>query len=1142
MYRRAVDETASRVVFAAVVAAWLLYGGTTSVVAEASNDRRVANEMNGAQATGEEAISGDIRELKPGQPIERAISAEKPQLYRVRLTAGQYLNLTVDQKEVNVEIWLINPSGKTIAAVDWGDKGTTESLWALAEDSGDYQIKVVANSSQGSDHIYIIKLEKVCELQAAPPSDQYYVKAHRLFWEASELRDQRNDQALRQAGEKYQEALALWHALRDRVGEAITLHDLGYVYARLGEAEKAVETYTQALLSWRAAKNHQSEEADTLYNMGSLYSASGRPAEAMKCYQQAIELRRLLGNQIGLAYALTNLGQVYINVGEFQAALESDQEALLLRRATGDVEGEARSLSNIAGVYFRLGEFQEALNYCKQALPLRRAAKDRRGEMITLTNLGSIYRELGEPQKALGYHQQALSLMPADDHYTEAAVVDAIGLTYYDLGDYVKALEFHMHSLSLRPMIKDSYGEASALANVGNVYARMGEREKALAYFEKSLQLRRTINDPRGEASTLQNAGELYLESGESQKALSYFNEGLALSRAIKNKFFEANLLYDIARVEQKAGRLSEALPRIEAAIGIIESARTTVTSADLRASFLASKQDFYELEIDLLMQSYRCDHNRESLAKAFSASEQRRARGLLDSLEEARTDIRQGVSPGLLMRERALRAKLDQKAESQIKLLSGKHTPDQAAVLANQVDTVATDYEQVLTEIRASSPRYASLTQPTPRSLRDIQTNVLDPDTLLLEYALGKERSYVWAITPTTIAAFQLPPRAQIEALARRVYDLMTARNLLVKFEESHERKARIAKADAEYARSAGELSRMLLGPVADLMGNRRLLIVTDGTVQYLSFAALPLPATSAEGRKAPAYVPLIAEHEVISVPSASILAALRNETAGRKPAPKTIAVLADPVFDKSDERVQTKSSELKSGRQSVGKNQTKRDDDQQSELTRSAMDLGLADKQLRFPRLPFTRQEANAITDLAAPGENKIATDFAANRATAMAAEMSQYRYVHFATHGLLNNTHPELSGIVLSLVGEDGSENNGFLSTNEIYNLNLPAEMVVLSGCRTGLGKELKGEGILGLTRAFMYAGAPRVVVSLWDVNDQSTAELMIRFYKGVLGKKRLSPAAALREAQLSMFRSARWHMPYFWSAFILQGEYR
>jgi CHAT domain-containing protein/Tfp pilus assembly protein PilF len=1135
----------ARAVLIIAIALLLVPGATTTALAASPlyGSKRMAKWT---QPSAVQSQPTDVRDLEPGQRIEREMQSAESHCYRVTLIAGQCVTVVVSQQNIDLEVEAFDPAGKAIAEIKLRGKDTSESLWALAEAGGDYRIRIAAASqSRGAYGRYILTFAKVAELESAPSSDQAYVRAQRLLFEGNHLSARGGEQSLRQASERFQEALPLWRALKDSGGEAITLHGLGYVYGGLGEPQKSLDTYAQALLRWQDAKNRPEEQADTLYNMGSVYSSAGRVAEAVDCFRKAIELRRSVDNQSGMAFALTNLGQVYINVGEFQEALKSHQEALRLRRAIGEVEGEARSLSNVSGVYFRLGEFQEALNYCKQALPLRRAAKDRRGEAITLTNIGSIYRELGELQKGLEYHQQALSLVRVlKDANTEAAMLDAIGRSYYELGDYLKALESHRQALSLRPTGEDAYAEASALANIGNAYARMGERDKALAFFEQSLKLRRTIGDRRGEALTLQNAGELLLESGESQKALVYFNQGLALSRAIKNRAFEANLLYDIARVEQRDGHTAEALPRIEAAISIIESTRTKVTSADLRASFLASKQDFYELEIDLLMQSYRCDHSQESLTKAFSVSEQRRARSLLDSLEEARTNIRQGVSPELLISERASRAKLNQLAESQIRLLSGKHSPEQAAASAREVDAITAEYEQILTEIRVSSPRYASLTQPAPLSLRDIQTEVLDPDTLLLEYTLGKERSYLLAVTSTTITGFQLPPRARIELLGRNLYDLMTSRSRLVKFEESQERRARIRKADAEYAQTAGELSRMLLGPVAgQMMRSKRLLIVSDGALQYLPFAALPLPATSAPRAKPSAFAPLIAEHEVISLPSASTLAVLRKEIAGRKPAPKTIAVLADPVFDKNDERVKTKTSELEPDRQLQAKDKTQAADGiPASEMTRPAIDLGLADKQLRFPRLPFTRQEASAITALAPPEENKTATDFEANRATAMAPEMSQYRYVHFATHGLLNNTHPELSGIVLSLVDEGGRESNGFLSTNEIYNLNLPAEMIVLSGCRTGLGKELKGEGILGLTRAFMYAGAPRVLVSLWDVSDESTLELMARFYSGILGEKRLSPAAALREAQLSMLRSARWRMPYFWSAFVLQGEYR
>jgi CHAT domain-containing protein/Tfp pilus assembly protein PilF len=1088
----------------------------------------------------------DVPEIKPGQLIQREIKAEDVHTYRVALKAGEYMKVGIQGFRFDLVMRAIDPGGNEIAKIELGGRGPAESLWTSAKTTGDYEIRLGSDEPKGTHRHYVLSLDKVGELKTAPASDQMYVQADQIYWEATKLGDRGGDQPLHQAIEKYQEVLVLWRTLGDPLAEAFTLHMLGFSYERLNEQQKAVEFYTQALSTWRTLKNHQENEANTFYNLGGLYSFLGRVPEAVKCFQEAIELRRALGNKNSLAFALNNLGQAYSNVGEFQAALKSFQEALQLRVEVGDIEGEARTLSNISGVYFGMGEFQEALNYCQQALPLRRATGNRTGEALTLANIGSNYRELGEPQRALEYYQQAIPLVRGQGgRLYEASMLDGVGQAYYDLGDYPKALEYQTQSLSLRQASNDRYGEGASLANVGRVYLRLGDLKKALEYFEQSLQLRRATGDRRGEAMTLQNAGALYRESGDQQKALAYFNEGLAISRAIKNRFYEATLLYNIALIEQSAGHVDEAISKVECAIAIVESTRARVAGSDVRASFFASKQDFYELDIDLLMQSDSGDRKQENLVKAFNVSEQRRARSLLDSLEQAQASIRRVVSPELLARASALRAKLDQKAESQIKLLSGKHTQEQADVLAKEVVTVSTDYEQVLAEIAASDPRYAALTQSAPLNLAAFQSETLDPDTLFLEYSLGNKRSYLWAVTPTDITAYELPGRAEIERQARSVYGLLTARNQFVKFEKADEKQARIAKADAEYFQAAGRLSQVLLGPIAAKLKGRRLLIVSDGALQYLPFAALPSPvvggASANQQTANESYRPLVLDHEITNLPSASILGVLRREVAGRNSAPRTVAVLADPVFSKTDERVIATKPVRPRDQTDQAHPVLRGVDTQESELVRAVRDVG-GENGLAIDRLPSTRLEAEAILGLVSKTNRFGALDFRANREAATSPALSQYRIVHFATHGLLNTTHPGLSGLIFSLVDRQGNDQNGFLPTHEIFDLNLPADLVVLSGCRTGLGKEIKGEGMLGLTRGFMYAGAARVAVSLWDVNDRSTAELMASFYRGMLGRKRLSPASALREAQVAMWKSADGRAPYYWAAFVLQGEYR
>jgi CHAT domain-containing protein len=268
--------------------------------------------------------------------------------------------------------------------------------------------------------------------------------------------------------------------------------------------------------------------------------------------------------------------------------------------------------------------------------------------------------------------------------------------------------------------------------------------------------------------------------------------------------------------------------------------------------------------------------------------------------------------------------------------------------------------------------------------------------------------------------------------------------------------------------------------------------------------------------------------------LPSASVLAALRGEAARRQPTTKTLAVLADPVFRSDDARVKNTLG----ARNATNGGATARIGPSSNQpAERSARDSGLNG----FVRLLFSRKEAERIISLVPAKSRLEALDFAASRATATDPRLGSYRILHFATHGLLNSKHPELTGLVFSLVDQEGQPQNGFLRFHEIYNLNLNADLVVLSGCQTALGKEIKGEGLIGLTRGFMYAGAPRVVASLWRVEDRATAELMKRFYVAML-RDGMRPAAALRAAQISMLRERRWDDPRFWAAFALQGEWR
>jgi len=546
--------------------------------------------------------------------------------------------------------------------------------------------------------------------------------------------------------------------------------------------------------------------------------------------------------------------------------------------------------------------------------------------------------------------------------------------------------------------------------------------------------------------------------------------------------------------------------------------------------------ENAYEFYVDLLMRQASKDPGKGHDAEALQTSERGRARSLTEMLNEAHVDIREGVGGDLVKKERELGQSLNAKAQRQIQLTAQKGSKQEIETLKGEISALEDEYQQVQVAIRKASPAYAALIQPQPLGLKEIQTQ-LDQGTMLLEYSLGEERSYVWAVTQNSLKTYELPKRELIEKAARRVYDLMTARSQSKAGENAQTKQERIAQADSQLLNANKELSQLVLGPLGSDLGVERLVIVADGALQYVPFSALSVVSgqlSVAQGdrtKDAPTtYRALIQNHEIISLPSASALAVQRQGLRNRKPAPNAVAVIADPVFSASDERL---SAQAKTGA-------PKRAPADSSANTRIIEHLA-DDSGLIIRRLKFTRQEADQILAESPRAKNLRAIDFKANRATATGGELSKYRYVHFATHGYIDSEHPDLSAIVLSLVDAEGKSQDGFLRANEIYNLNLPAELVVLSACETGLGKEIKGEGLVGLTQGFMYAGARRVVVSLWNVNDKATAELMARFYRGML-REHKTPAAALRTAQMEMSRQKQWQSPYYWAAFTLQGEWK
>ena len=990
--------------------------------------------------------------------VQRELKGGETHSFRIALASGQFLNAAVQQQDIDVVVAVFGPDGKQLTESDSpNDRWGSEPVLIVAATAGEYRIDVRSSNSKAAAGHYQIQ---IVALRQATQRDRDHAAAQLAFDEARKLRAQQTGPTRRAALEKYEQALQLFQSAGDSYRRALTSFSLGITCYPLNEYRKSLDYFNQTL-----------------------------------ALAVAIGDRRLE------AFTETWLGGVLDTLGDVVKALDHHKRALELARENNWSAIQASALSNIGKIYNDAADWQKALEYYGQALPVFRALELKQNEAITLNNIGIAYSMSGEQQKALDYLQQSLPLLQAGrDRNAESYTLVNIGRTYFRLNNYEKALEYYDRAQTIQRETGNRAQQAETLDELGETYAIQRQYKKALEYHRQALEIQQAVGNVRRQGTALINLGEVYNLLQQPQDALQQFTQALGIFRGIGDLSTSAAALEGLARADQKLGNLADARKHVEESIALIETVRARSGSLQLRASYRASVEKAYEFYIDLLMQQGQ-------VAEALKASERGRARSLLEGLGEARINIRQGVDPGLIDKERDLVRVLTAKAQREMQLKARKAGVEELIAMEREISELEDQYQQVQAAIRKSSPQYAALTQPQPLDLKGIQQQ-LDSNTVLLEYSLGEERSYLWLITPDSLKSFELPKREQIENVARDVSESLTARSVFKSLEMSEQRTARIAAADAKLKQVNAELSRMILAPAAAELGNKRLVIVSDGGLQYVPFAALPLVTNR----------PVVLDHEVISLQSASAFAIQRQNLSDRTPAPKAVAVIADPVFSIADARLPTGSS-----------------------ATRSIEHLPAGPAgQLSIPRLPFTRAEAEQILAVAPAASSMKALDFSANRTVATSGELSNYRYVHFATHGYLDTTRAGLSAIVLSLVDREGKPLDGFLRVHDIYNLNLPAELVVLSACETGLGKDVKGEGLDGLTRAFMYAGARRLIVSLWNVNDKATAALMQRLYAGML-KSGKTPAAALRAAQIELMRTRQWSAPYYWAAFVMQGEW-
>jgi CHAT domain-containing protein/uncharacterized protein HemY len=1090
----------------------------------------------------------EAQTLIPGQSVEREIAGGDSHIYQISLTSRQFVRFRLEQRAIDATLILTAPDGKLLVEMSLTRAGDQESLSLEAAVSGDYRLTVRVGGLPTLRGTY--RLETVAQSEATT-RDKQRIAAESLMIESEKLVPQGGKAALKII-ENLQQALPVWREQKEQSWEAWSLFKIGSAHSDLSQQEKAIEYLGQALSLYQVAKN-RSGEGETLIRLGTAQMRLRQYEKAFDHYQRALVINREVKNRAAEGQTLVNMGQVQVYRGQYEKAIEYFAPAIGINKEVKNGRAQAVVLFSLGNAYLGLSKFEKAIETFEQALLISQEIKNRAFEGNAFSMLAAAYGNTGRTEKAIEYIEQALAIFREfKDRPSELSMLINLGNAYTTIQKYEKAIGYLEEALTLAREIKDRLLEGRALEQLGEVYLNQRKLEKAIELLEPAVAIFREIKASYWVAFALRPLGTTYYELKQFEKAIAYQEQSLTISREINDQLNVVGSLYQIARTENRRGDLARAQTFAEESIKIAESLRAELGSTEFRSSFLGSDavQGSYRLYTDVLMRRHQIDPTKGFDALALEVGERQRARSLLDLLTEARTDLHEGVDPKLIERERALAKQLNDKAATQTS------TPELADALKKEISQLENDYERAQVAIRKANPHYAALTKPQPLKLKEIQAQ-LDAGTLLLEYSLGEERSYLWAITRDSFASYELPKGALIEKSARQVHELLSARSTN-NGESTRERQERIRQAESNLPSAAQSLSQMLLAPAAAELGNRRLVIVADGALQYIPFAMLPEPgdATGRMGdggtggnthrpisqspRPPVSATPLIVRHEVVSVPSASALAIQRSELAGRQPAPKMLAVIADPVFDRSDSRFTTPVTETGDKTQT----RTINGDDARSieHLAENSGDKsGVTTIRMVIPRLPFTRQEANQLMALAPKGSSFEAIDFQATRATALDPALSQYRYIHIATHGLLDTERPGLSALVFSMVDAEGKPQNGFLRANDIYNLKLPAELVVLSACRTGLGKEIKGEGLVGLTRGFMYAGAARVVVSLWSVNDKATADLMTKFYEKML-KLGQPPAAALRAAQVEMWKQKQWQSPYYWAAFTMQGEWR
>lgn len=1059
--------------------------------------------------------------LVPGSPKKGTLAPHETITFALAVHAGLYNEVRVQQIAGMTQSFLIGVDGhEPLPHFNDGGTGSVERIPFIPKKSGPVYLRIESRERHA-----VATFQVTCLPERVPlPRDKDVVEAESALTEAEYARHRTGFHTVPKA---------------QSPTYMLALYDRAY---RLAAEASDVGLERQSLIGKARYQIFDSAE----YQQG------------VRTARQATELPSVGGDPDQQALAWKTLASALAFAGRYQESIAASARAIALYKKTGDLYWQGIVLGNLADSYREIGDTESALKAADDALQLARQLSDDYGVAYTQAAIGEIYQERGQYQQALDAYDAALATANIV-HYpqVEGEVRNDMGQVYFHLGDWERAKRAYLAALPVLQKDSDGIGEIGALDHLGEIEMQAGDMDGALRYFRKGLaraqgqklvreetfleidmaracMQTRCVKDPLwtlsqarreaekihqmdGEAAAYAAIGDVLGMRQEDSKAVRAYVQSETLWQKIPNPTELAAVEAAMARLDARRDRLQVAKAEIFRAMDAIESSRVHINSDALRTSYFTSRHSYYDTAIDILMLLDSMSPHQGFAEQAWAVAERGRARTLLDELQEG--GVVDAFAPEKKSRQQAaaLEVKLDE-AEGELSRI-GASPADiaRAEKLQRNIHNMLLEADQLQAHIRASDPSYRAVLERGRTAPDSLRRSVLRDDTALVEYWLGDAQSYLWTVTPSGIRSYQLPPRKALDGLVYAFQQSILARGKYPTDEDLQAGLLRIQKSEAHFSTQSQRLASILLpGPLPDKV--HRLLIVADGSLLSVPFAALKLPSGNAETSKY-----LIEQYDLVYEPSESTAAALVARRAQHSGGAR-IAIFADPVYTITDGRVQPRDA-----RQDAPAPQTR-------VLRQSSLE-----SLSTLPRLPGSRKEAAAIAQIAGAPNTSMFLGFAASRKNVEAIDWKTYAAAHFATHAIVDTRHPEFSGIVLSMVRPNGAPADGVLWLHDIYRLDMPVSLVSLSGCETADGKSIPGEGINGLARAFLYAGARSVIGTLWNVDDSSSSELMQDFYRAFLTQHRTA-AAALRAAQLHVMSDGDHQDPYYWAGFILEGDWQ